>query len=286
MAILSIVALAPAARAQIQANGVNAGMQPDNAAAAPAARTPLLTYGVDAGVGESDNVTLVSTDKISQTIAIADADFTVKEQSRLLAVNAAGNFSYLDYLQNAYGSQLLGRFDGTGKLAIVPERLTWVVHDDWGQAALDPYTPVTPNNIESINDFSTGPDLLMRISGINFINLSARYARTQYQTSPYNSNRLLGSIAVGHDMSAGSTVSLNGDFEGVKFENTTVNTDFNRTSGYARYELHGARTDFVGDLGATTISQTGVSTTGALAKVELSRKLSAAAKVQSRPDTN
>ena len=65
-------------------------MQPDNAAAAPAARTPLLTYGVDAGVGESDNVTLVSTDKISQTIAIADADFTVKEQSRLLDVNAAG----------------------------------------------------------------------------------------------------------------------------------------------------------------------------------------------------
>ena len=123
-----------------------------------------------------------------------------------------------------------------------------------------------------------GPDHAY-LGGINFINLSARYARTQYQTSPFNSNRALGSIAVGHDMSAGSTVSLNGDFERVMFENTMVNTDFNRSSGYARYELHGARTDFVGDFGATTISQRGSSTTGALAKMELSRKLSAAAKV-------
>src|SRR5271154_3610225 len=157
IAILSIATLVPATHAQVLTNGVNAGVQADNA-------------------------TLVSTDKVSQTMAIADADFTVKEQSRLLDVNAAGNFSYLDYLQNAYSCQLLGRFDGVGKLAIVPGKLTWVVHDDWGQAALDPYMSVTPNNIENINDFSTGPDLSMRISAINFINLSARYARTQFET--------------------------------------------------------------------------------------------------------
>src|SRR5271170_2246519 len=111
IAILSIATLVPATHAQVLTNGVNAGVQADNATA-PAPRAPPLTYGVDAGVGESDNVTLVSTDKVSQTMAIADADFTVKEQSRLLDVNAAGNFSYLDYLQNAYSSQLLGRFDG------------------------------------------------------------------------------------------------------------------------------------------------------------------------------
>ena len=75
-------------------------------------RAPLLAYGVDAGIGESDNVTLVSTNKINQSIATADADFAVNEQSRLLDVNAKGDFSYLDYLQNAYSSQLLGRFDG------------------------------------------------------------------------------------------------------------------------------------------------------------------------------
>jgi len=250
-----------------------------NPAAAPAAREPVLSYGVDAGIGESDNVTLAPTDKISQTIAATDVDFTVKEQSRLLEVNATGYFSYLDYLQNAYSSQLLGRFDGKGEVAIVPGRLRWVVQEDFGQAAIDPYTAVTPSNLENVNYLSTGPDLSMRLGGVNFINLSARYARAEYETSPYSSNRGLGSVAVGRDISAGASVSLNADFERVMFENTAVNTDFDRTRGFGRYELHGARTDFEADLGASRITQEGSSTNGPLAKVQLSRKLSAAAKL-------
>jgi hypothetical protein len=251
----------------------------NNPAAAPAARAPVLTYGVDAGVGESDNVTLAPADKTSQTIAATHVDFTVKEQSRLLDVNAAGDLSYLDYLQNAFSSQVIGRFDGEGTVAIVPGRLTWVVREDFGQAAIDPYTAVTPNNMENVNYLSTGPDLSMRLSGVSFINMSARYARAQYETSPFSSNRGSGSLAVGRDVSAGASVSLNADFERVMFENTAVNTDFDRTNGFGRYELHGARTDFEGDLGASRISQGGASTNRPLAKVQLSRKLSAAAKL-------
>ncbi len=279
IAIVSLAVLVPAAHAQVSASGTNAGMGDLNSAnSPPTTRTPVLTYGVDAGVGESDNVTLVSSDKVSQTLAIADADFAVKEQTRLLEVNAKGNFSYLDYLQNAYSSQLLGRFDGLANVAIVPERLKWTVQDDFGQTALDPYTPVVPTNIEDVNYFSTGPDLTVRLGAINFINVSARYARSQYETSPYNSNRLLGNVAIGRDMSAGSTVSVNADTERVMFDNTVVNTDFDRSSGFLRYELHGARTDFVADLGATRVSQAGTSTNGSDAKVQLNRQLSAAAK--------
>jgi len=278
IAFVSLSTLAPAARAQLSTSGA-AGSDNTDASSTPITRAPVLSYGVDAGIGESDNVTLAPTDKISQTIATTDVDFAVKEQTRLLDVDAKGDFSYLDYLQNAYNSQLLGRFDGVGNVAIVPDRLTWVVRDDFGQTVIDPYTAVTPNNLENINYVSTGPDLSMRLGGVNFINLSARYARAQYETSPYNSNRALGSVAVGRDVSAGASVSLNADFERVMFENTVVNTDFDRTSGFGRYELHGARTDFEGDLGATTINQAGSSTNGALAKVLLSRKLSAAAKL-------
>jgi hypothetical protein len=277
IAIASIVALTPAAHAQMSTHGVNSGIGDSNdAASGPTTHAPLLTYGIDAGIGESDNVTLVSTDKINQTIVVADADFAIKEQSRRLDVNAKGDFSYFDYLQNAYSSQLLGRFDGVANVAIVPERFTWVARDDFGQAALDPYTAVTPTNLEQVNYFSTGPDLSMRLGAVNFVSLSARYARAQYQTSPYNSNRVLGNVALGHDLSASSTVSLNAAAERVMFANTVVNTDFDSGSGYVRYQLRGARTDFVGDLGATRISQAGESTTGGLAKINLSRKLSAA----------
>lgn len=242
-------------------------------------RVPGLVYGVDVGVGESDNVTLVPTDQVSQTMAIADLDFTAKEQSRLFTLNSTGKFSYLDYLQNAYGSQLLGRFDGEGTVAIIPERVTWTMQDNFGQATLDPYSAVTPTNLENVNYFSTGPEFITRWGGVNFIDLSARYSNVKYQTSPFTSNRGLGSVAVGRDISAGASVSFNANFERVMFVNTEANSDYDRTGVFGSYKLHGARTDFEGDLGASRVSQPGSSSDGLLSKVQLSRKVSPAAKL-------
>jgi hypothetical protein len=244
-----------------------------------AAAAETLAYGVDVGVAESDNVTLVPTNKVSQTMALADVDFDVKKQSRLIDVDAKGNFTYLDYLQGAYGSQVIGRFDGAAHVALIPERLTWALTDDFGQAALDPFTPITPTNLENVNYVSTGPDLNLRLGPTAFIKASARLARAQYQTSPFNSNRLVGNLAWGRQLSAQSSVSLNGDTERVLFDNTMLNSDFEHTSGFGRYEVEGARTDFSADLGATTIHQNGTSTTGGLARLKLARKLSTAAKL-------
>jgi hypothetical protein len=246
----------------------------------PLVRTSLFTYGIDAGIGETDNVNLMPSDKVSQTIATTDLDFALNEQTRLLNAKATGDFSYLDYLQNAYSPQLIGRFDGTANVAIVPEHLTWSVRDDFGQAALNAFTPTIPTNLENINYFSTGPDLSLRLSGIDYLNASARYARAQFQTSPFSSNRALGSIAVGRYVSADADVSLNAATERVMFDNTTLNTDFDRTSVYGRYTLKGARTDFEADLGASLVSpSSGSSTTGALAKLQVVRKISPSASI-------
>jgi hypothetical protein len=266
VAVVSLLALISASKAEQLTSGI-------------ASTAETLTYGVDAGVAESDNVTLVTTNKVSQTMAVADADFDFKKQSRRLDVDAKGNFTYLDYLQGAYSSQVIGRFDGIAHLALIPERFVWVLQDDFGQAALDPYTPVTPANLQNINYVSTGPDFALHFGPSSYVNASARYARAQYATSPFNSNRLLGNLAWGLQLSAQSTVSLNGDTERVLFDNTALNRDFDRSSGFGRYEVRGARTDLSAELGATTISQNGTSTTGGLAKIELTRKLSSAAKL-------
>jgi hypothetical protein len=270
VAVASLCVLASASKADPPAFGTDTS--------ATSSRADTLVYGVDVGVAESDNVTLVSTNKVSQTMAVADGDFDVKQHSRLLDVDAKGNFTYLDYLQGAYSGQLIGRFDGSAHLALIPDRLVWVVQDDFGQAAIDAYTPQTPTNLENVNYLSTGPDFALRFGATSYLNMSARYARTDYQTSPYNSNRLLGDLAWGYQLSAQSSVSLNGETERVLFANTVVNRDFDRSSGFLRYEVKGARTELSADLGATTVSQYG-STTRPLAKVNLARKLSAAAKL-------
>lgn len=219
--------------------------------------TPLpgYTYGVDVGVGETDNVALTPTNKISQTMATTDVNFSVNRQSRLFDANAVGNLSYVDYLQGAFGPELLGRLDGVADAAIIPGRLTWTLRDDFGQSAVDPYTPTTPGNIENINYVTTGPELKLRFAGVNFVDVNLRYGHAQFQSSPFDNNRASGSVAVGRDVSAGGSISLDATAERVMFANTNVNGDFTLSSLFGRYELEGARTKFVGELGFTTVSR-------------------------------
>jgi hypothetical protein len=294
IAFFSLLALASVTRGQAPSDvgTPNAG-----------AGAERLTYGADAGLGETDNVALAPTNKVTQTIATVDADFDIKHQSSRLDVDAKGNFTDFDYLQGAFGNQLLGRFDGVGHFALIPQRLTWVLADDFGQAAVDPFLPTAPGNLEDINYVSTGPDLALRVGGTGFVDASLRAGRATFQTSPFNSSRVLGTLAAGLQLSARSTVSLNGAAERVLFDNTEVNGDFDRTSGYVRYDIEGARTNLSVDLGATkisqnasagmstivlgptgrptpepvTIPQNAYSTTGPLARIAVTRKLSSAA---------
>jgi hypothetical protein len=244
-----------------------------------AARGGTLTYGVDAGVAETDNVTLVPANKVTQTIGVTDLDFGYFQRSSRLDADAKGDFSYLDYLQGAYHNQVLGRFDGDATLALIQDRLTWALQEDYGQAALDPFTPVTPTNIESINYVSTGPDLHLRLGGLSFIDLGARAARADYETSPFSNNRFSANVGGGLELSALSSVSLNVDSQRVLFENTVLNTDFDRANLFVKYALQGARTELSAEGGVTRVSVNGISTDGGLATLSLTRTLSPAAKL-------
>jgi Putative beta-barrel porin 2 len=281
ISVLSILAHARPVSAQDAQVAAPSGLGPQSPLASPVGAVPggILNYGVDAGVGETDNVFLTHTDKVSQTLAVADADIDIEQQRRLFSVDAKGTFSYLDFLQGAFSPELIGRFDGLGRISLIPGTLRWVVQDDFGQAQVDPFAPVTPTNRENINYLSTGPDLYLRLGSVGFVDMTARYGRTEYQVSPFDSDLLLGSIAVGRYLSSGSSLSLDGSAQRVLFANTVQNTDYTRSSAYGDFEAQGARTELSANLGATKVTEGTGSLTGPLAKLKLSRKLSAAAKL-------
>ncbi len=151
------------------------------------------------------------------------------------------------------------------------------MQEDFGQAQVDPFAPVTPTNRENINYVSTGPDLDLRLGSLGFVDVTARYARTQYQVSPFDSDRCIGSIALGRAISSGSTVSLEGSAERVLFDNTVDNTDFDRSSAFGHYEARVRAPSSTANLGARKSIKGNESITGPLAKLQLSRKLSSAA---------
>lgn len=245
-------------------------------AADPATGNPVpgWHYGVDAGLGEIDNVTLVETDKIAQTVALADADFTLFEQSRRFVANLAGDFSYIDYLQGAYKGQLIGRFDGLGSVAMIPEKLSWLFQEDFGQGQVNPFAAQVPTNLQNINSFSTGPKLNLLLGGLNHLTIDLHYTRTEYQDSPLSSNRYFSGIQLGLPLSARSEVALNASFQRLLYVDTALDSDYSNTSAFGSYELHGARTDVTAKLGVSRIDITGSETTGPLALLVLSRRIS------------
>src|ERR1700683_2833768 len=172
IAFSSTLMLVTIAHGQVNRTVSTPATDVDGATPAQGARAESFSYGADVGIGESDNVTLAQTDKVSQTIAIADLDFDLKDQSRRFDVDAKGNFSDLDYLQNAYSNQLVGRFDGRADVALIPERVIWVLTDSFGQAQIDPFTAAVPTNLQNINYVATGPDATFRLGPTIFLDLS------------------------------------------------------------------------------------------------------------------
>jgi len=241
----------------------------------------VTKLAVDAGVGETDNILRTAHSPESQTLALVGVDLDVTRAGRRLNADLKGDFNYIDYLQNAFKSQLLGRFDATASWDLLPERVRWTVEDHFGQAQVDPFASVTPANLENINVVSTGPDWVLHPGGQGvFVKLGARYAYTQYETNPFDNRRLVGDVSVGRELSPRSSVSLNADLQQLRFVNTQINTDYDRRRFYGHYAIRGARTELAVDAGASQADDLGSWKTTPFARIELTRVMSAASVLQ------
>ena len=234
---------------------------------------------VSVGIGETDNVKEVSAAAHSQTIATAGADLALKTDGAVLKTDMTGDFNYLDYLENAFKHQLLGRFDGTASVVLLPENFSWVVQEDYGSAQLDPFVALIPTNLEDVNVVSTGPDFQLRFSRTLFLRLAARYALAHYEVSPLDGKTALGRISLGRELSAHSEFTVNADFEQLRFDNTVVNTNYDRRRFYFGYQIQGARTEITANLGDSQYNGARHWVSTPTAELHLVRALSTKAKL-------
>jgi hypothetical protein len=224
--------------------------------------TDTFSLGLDVGVGASDNIYELQSPKTSEIMPTAGFDIALHREGTVVDADLTGLFSYYDYVHRSYSNDVYGRSDGLVKLSLVPERIVWVVQEDFGQAALNLFQPQTPGNLEYVNFISTGPDFSLRLGERGFLRLGARYANVHYQTSPFDSNRASENVALGRELSANSDVSLNVDAEQIRFKDTTQpifvdglpfppNSNFDRREAYLRYEARGARTTLSANAGVS-----------------------------------
>jgi hypothetical protein len=233
-------------------------------------------YRASLGAGYSDNVRRTATDEINESIAMAGLRFAVNEDTRRLQADVVGDLAYYSYLSNTYENELVGSVYADTEFTLLPERITWALSDQFGQVAIDPFQPATPDNRENINYFSTGPDFTVGLGSQFRLRLGGRYSLITYEEDPLDATVTGGQVALVRSLSGRSSVSLNGSLRQTEYDDPVLNSNFDQMESYFRYEVQGARTNLAVDAGYTKLEREAldVEESGALLRFDLSRRMS------------
>jgi hypothetical protein len=239
------------------------------------AQAAVPGYEIQLGVVESDNIQRLPSGGSNETIGVAELGFTWHDRRPWLDAIIDADLSHLSYFQHTYGDEIVGTFIGQLKVELVPQLLSWNIAENFGQAPLQPLAPITPNNRENINYFKTGPALSLPLGRATQLDVTGQYGRVDYQHSPLDSTRLTGAVALLHELSLISSISINARDESIRFANDQLNPDYDRQEAFVRFDTKGGRTQLGVALGYSRLHMPGASDGIPLARLDLSRRVSA-----------
>ena len=236
-------------------------------------------YEISVGVVETDNVQRVPSGGTSDTILEQELKFDWHDQRPRLNTDIDADLSHLTYVPHTFSDEVIGNFIGKTRLAVVPQYLFWNFADNFGQGGTNPTQAVTPENRENINYFSTGPETLLPLGGQNLLDLKAAYGKVSYQKSPFDNSRVSGGLGLIHELSARTEVSVNLSDERVNYSNDTLNPDYSTQQAFVHFDARANRTTLGVDVGYGRLVEPNSSQGTVIARLELSRKVSASSTI-------
>ena len=250
-----------------------------------------VDWSLNLGVEHSDNVGRSADDALieSETIGIAGLQLAIDSDMPRLDTSVSADLQYRDYLDDTFESEVVGGFFGLLSYAFVPDRFIWTIEDNYGQVANQRQLPDTPDNRQDFNYFSTGPDLIIPFGGRTQMILAGRWSDVYYEEGAQvqpgtfggmvsESTELDGSLALLHQLSDTDSVSLNGSVSETSFDDELVD-DYEINEAFVRYAMDARRTQFSIDAGYTVLKQSGESSDGILARLDLTRRVAARSSV-------
>jgi hypothetical protein len=159
----------------------------------------------------------------------------------------ASDIALVKYLRSNYQTQPFGYFDGSGDLWIVPGVFSWTGRETYTQTVIDPFAPVTPDNLESLNYASTGPRLMLRPTLRTTLTLNGTYSymNSSSKSSQYaniDNHRYAGDVTLSHAFSNSSSAYITGSHEKVEFTDQVDNNNFRQDQALAGFKVADART--------------------------------------------
>ena len=241
---------------------------------------------VTAGAGYSDNANRTATNEESSGFASVGLDLSFDRQRARSRLFADGDIEYREYLDGQVPGAFLGDLRLAAQLNSQSGRFSWLTSDAITSVRDNFARPLAPGNSLVRNDFSTGPTLRVPLGSSLQLSADARYARETIESSNFDNQRLGGQVAIERLFAARRSLGVGVGFEKQEFDQPSGGTsEYDREEAYLTSTWDTARMDFAGQLGFSRLKPKFLgaqSQDGLLARLSLSRKLTASSSVQVR----
>lgn len=198
-----------------------------------------LDYTLYAGLEHSNNITLSSTDPISQNVLIPGFNFIYTQQGATVQANVAGTLEYHAYLGDQFDNQTQTQLSGHVNWTILPSRLDFSFDDSAGVQPVNSLASNAPGNQQQTNVIAVGPTLHLDFSEALRGQVELRYINSYAsKIDDFNSSRGLAAFRVYHDINPTDQISLNAETQRVLADNTTPANGVVGSDNYTRNELY------------------------------------------------
>ncbi|MCH8179585.1 MAG: hypothetical protein IIA02_07365, partial [Proteobacteria bacterium] len=238
-------------------------------------------FGYEFRVGgqHTDNPFRTEVDQIDESIFISGLKLTASKETSRFSGSIDSDFEYRHYVDGSFDDENTSSLKADAAFFMVQNTLSWVATNTFGVLISDPFQPETPDNRENINVFGTGPDLDIRLGSRTTLRFGGRYRNVWLEKSDNDYNALEGNIALIGALSPNRSMSLNFSSSRIEFDDTELNSNFDRLSAYIQFFSRASRGTISLDAGYNEIHDFGEVFSSVLARLSISRNISASSSI-------
>jgi hypothetical protein len=210
------------------------------------------------GIIYTDNVTLTPNGPSDELYLLGLVGNVERQGAPRFDYHLDSDLTIVKYGSNVYETQPFGFFDAAGDFKIIPGFFSWLGRETFTQGLLNPGVPATPDNIESINYLTTGPQFRIQPTLRTSVTLTgtASWVDSSSKSPLYtniDNHRYSGELNISRAFSSSVSAYVRGTYDDVKFKDLTENTDFNQTQAYGGVKVGTARTFLNAEAGYTWV---------------------------------
>lgn len=165
--------------------------------------------GFTVGAGFSDNLFQANGGTSTGRYESIGVLLDLNRQSTRLQATVTGDIEYRFYQNVLAEDEPYGAFEADIELFAVPDRLSWILEESYGEGRTDPFLATGPNNREQVNIYATGPAAYLPLGERTEIRLAALTGQRGYETtSDLDNDTFLMTGGIFRDLSTTSEIGV------------------------------------------------------------------------------